>query len=107
MAAVHDVQTVIVPVVLAVQENSADCEVLALVGDKGPFGRVPEVHSLDHYILAFTEVDEFGPFSDSVVLGCVLKKPQMNLVQEIECAVESPSVNNTLSLYGNILLTFC
>ena len=30
----------------------------------------------------------------------------MNQVQEIEGAVETSAVNNTLSFYGNILLTF-
>ena len=104
MAAIHDVQSVVVPVVLAVQKDPADQKVLALVGHEGPLRGVSEVHPLDHHILAFTEVNEFRPLGHPVVLRGVLKKTKMNLVQEVEGAVETTAVDNSFAFHGYILL---
>ena len=104
MAAIHDVQSVVVPVVLAVQKDPADQKVLALVGHKSPFGGVSEVHPLDHHILAFTEVNEFRPLGDPVILRGVLEESQMDLVQEIQGTIESTAVDDSFAFHGDILL---
>ena len=106
MAAIHDVQSVVVPIVLAVQKDPADQKVLALVGHKCPFGCVPQVHSFDGDILAFAEVNEFRPLGDPVILRGVLEESQMDLVQEIQGTIESPAVDDSFAFHGDILLPF-
>lgn len=106
MPAVHDVQPVIVPVVLAVHQDSADCEVLALIGDEGPFRGIPQVHPLYLHVFAFPEVDQFGSLRNPVVLGIVHKVPEMDLVKEIQRAVEAASVDAPLSLDRDVLLPY-
>ena len=107
MAAIHDVQSVVVPVVLAVQKDPADQKVLALVGHKSPLRGVSEVHPLDHHIFAFTEVNEFRPFSDPVVFCRVLKESKVDLIQEVEGAVETSAINDTLSFDRDVFLALC
>ena len=107
VAAVDDVEPVVVPVGLAVDGDAVDLQPIALVVGLHPAGRVFQADAFDRYAVAFAEVEDHraDAFVRAVESQPVVDQSAVDQVHEVIGGLAAAAVDQPFARHADVFLT--